>query len=76
MICSLNHFLHEMRLYKSRYEISLMRKAAKISAKAHKRAMKSCMPGMYEYQLEGELISEFIIMYCQMNHNKMPLTFS
>ena len=37
---SLNHFLHEMRLYKSRYEISLMRKAAKISAKAHKRAMK------------------------------------
>ncbi len=57
---SLNHFLHEMRLYKSRYEISLMRKAAKISAKAHKRAMKSCMPGMYEYQLEGELISEFI----------------
>ena len=57
---SLNHFLHEMRLYKSRYEVSLMRKAAKISAKAHKRAMKSCMPGMYEYQLEGELISEFI----------------
>ena len=57
---SLNHFLHEMRLYKSRYEISLMRKAAKISAKAHKRAMKSCMPGMYEYQLEGELIAEFI----------------
>ena len=57
---SLNHFLHEMRLYKSRYEISLMRKAAKISAKAHKRAMESCTPGMYEYQIEGELIAEFI----------------
>ena len=57
---SLNHFLHEMRLYKSRYEIKLMRQAAKISAKAHKRAMQNCQPGMYEYQLEGELISEFI----------------
>jgi Xaa-Pro aminopeptidase len=57
---SLNHFLHEMRLYKSRYEIKLMRKAAEISTKAHKRAMKNCRPGMYEYQLEGELISEFI----------------
>ena len=57
---SLNHFLHEMRLYKSRYEIKLMRQAAKISAKAHIRAMRNCRPGMYEYQLEGELISEFI----------------
>ena len=57
---SLNHFLHEMRLYKSRYEVRLMRQAAKISAKAHKRAMRNCRPGMYEYQLEGELISEFI----------------
>ena len=57
---SLNHFLHEMRLYKSRYEVRLMRQAAKISAKGHKRAMRNCRPGMYEYQLEGELISEFI----------------
>jgi len=57
---SLNHFLHEMRLYKSSYEIKLMRQAAKISAKAHIQAMKNCKPGMYEYQLEGELISEFI----------------
>ena len=57
---SLNHFLHEMRLYKSHYEVRLMRQAAKISAKAHKRAMRNCRPDMYEYQLEGELISEFI----------------
>ena len=56
---SLNHFLHEMRLYKSRYEISLMRKAARISAAAHRRAMKVCRPGMMEYQLESELIYSF-----------------
>jgi len=57
---SLNHFLHDMRLYKSRLEIKLMRQAAKISSKAHQRAMQSCEPGMHEYQIEAELIHEFI----------------
>ncbi|MFT5396323.1 MAG: Xaa-Pro aminopeptidase [Gammaproteobacteria bacterium] len=57
---SLNHFLHDMRLYKSRLEIKLMRQAAKISSKAHKRAMQNCKPGMHEYQIEAELIHEFI----------------
>ena len=52
---SLNHFVHEMRLYKSRAEIAAMRKAAKISALAHKRAMQVCRPGMMEYQIEAEL---------------------
>ena len=57
---SLNHFLHDMRLYKSRHEIQLMRQAAKISAIAHKRAMQTCKPGMYEYQIEAELMHEFM----------------
>ena len=52
---SLNHFVHEMRLYKSRAEIAAMRKAAKISAQAHKRAMQICRPGMMEYQIEAEI---------------------
>lgn len=59
-IISPNHFLHEMRLYKSRHEIKLMRKAAKISARAHIRAMQACRPGMMEYQLESELNHEFM----------------
>ena len=58
---SLNHFLHEMRLYKSRQEIKAMRKAAKISALAHKRAMQFCRPGIMEYQLEAELAHEFML---------------
>ncbi len=58
---SLNHFLHDMRLYKSRHEIKAMRKAAKISAVAHKRAMKFCRPGIMEYQLGAEFIHEFMI---------------
>jgi Xaa-Pro aminopeptidase len=57
---SLNHFLHDMRLYKSRHEIKLMRQAAKISSGAHKRVMKYCKPGMHEYQLEAELVHEFM----------------
>jgi len=57
---SLNHFLHDMRLYKSQQEIKLMRQAARISAGAHKRAMQTCKPGMHEYQVEAELIHEFI----------------
>jgi len=51
---ALDHLLHDMRLYKSRAEISAMRKAAKISAQAHKRAMRQCRPGKMEYEIEAE----------------------
>ena len=57
---SLNNILHDMRLYKSRHEISVLRKAAAISATAHMRAMRSCRPGKTEYQIEAELIHEFM----------------
>ncbi len=56
---SLEYLLHDMRLYKSREEISLMRKAAKISVQAHINAMKKCAPGLYEYELEAEFLFEF-----------------
>ncbi len=57
---SLDHQLHDMRLYKSAAEIKVMRKAAQISAKAHIRAMQFCKPGVYEYQLEAELLHSFM----------------
>lgn len=57
---SLNNILHDMRLYKSRDEISLLRRAAAISANAHVRAMRSCRPGTTEFQIEAELIHEFM----------------
>ncbi|HET7587548.1 MAG TPA: Xaa-Pro aminopeptidase [Gammaproteobacteria bacterium] len=56
---SLDPFLHDMRLYKSRSEIGLMRKAAKISVGAHERAMRCCAPGVNEYEIEAELLHEF-----------------
>jgi len=55
---ALDHYLHDMRLYKSRSEIKLMRTAATISSRAHKRVMKACRPGMQEWQLEAEFIHE------------------
>ena len=55
----LDHLLHDLRLFKSRAEISALRKAAKIAVKAHKRAMGVCRPGVYEYELEAEYHHEF-----------------
>jgi Xaa-Pro aminopeptidase len=49
----LDHFLHDMRLFKSAAEVKVMEQAAQISAEAHIEAMKACKPGMYEYQLES-----------------------
>ena len=62
---ALDHLLHEMRLFKSRSEIKMMRDAARISAKAHCRAMRVCKPGMMEYQLESELLHEFAQHGCR-----------
>ncbi|AXF76813.1 Xaa-Pro aminopeptidase [Erwinia tracheiphila] len=52
-------WVYEMRLFKSPEEQALLREAGRISALAHTRAMKACRPGMYEYQLEGEIHYEF-----------------
>ncbi|EJF28984.1 MULTISPECIES: Xaa-Pro aminopeptidase [Enterobacteriaceae] len=51
--------VHELRLFKSEEEIAVMRRAGEISALAHTRAMQACRPGMFEYQLEGEIHHEF-----------------
>ena len=57
---ALDHLLHDMRLYKSAAEIKVMQAAADISAQAHVRAMQTCKPGQYEYQLEAELQHSFM----------------
>jgi Xaa-Pro aminopeptidase len=57
---ALDHLIHEMRLIKSPAEIEVMRRAAQISAEAHRRAMEACRPGLTEYQIEAELMREFI----------------
>ena len=56
---SLAHVLHEMRLFKSRHEVRMLRKAAKLSAAAIVRAMRTCYPGAMEYHLEAEILYEY-----------------
>jgi len=56
---SLDFLLHEMRVFKTRSELSLMKRAARISAEGHARAMQQCKPGMMEYEIEAELIGTY-----------------
>ena len=51
--------IDEMRLVKDAHEISVMRRAASISAGAHRRAMRAARPGSFEFELEAELLHEF-----------------
>jgi Xaa-Pro aminopeptidase len=57
--CDLLPLLDEMRLFKDDGEQALMLRAASISAQAHARAMRASRPGMFEYEIEAELLYEF-----------------
>ncbi|HNR22103.1 MAG TPA: Xaa-Pro aminopeptidase [Steroidobacteraceae bacterium] len=56
---ALDHVLHDMRLFKSRAELDMMRAAARIGAAAHVRAMRACAAGRHEYELAAEITHEF-----------------
>ncbi len=51
--------LDEMRLIKDEAELATMRRAAGISADAHRRAMRATRPGRFEYEIEAELLYSF-----------------
>jgi Xaa-Pro aminopeptidase len=52
--------LQRLRAVKSSYEIDLTRRAVEISKKGWERIMKFTKPGVWEHQIEAELIHEFI----------------
>jgi Xaa-Pro aminopeptidase len=52
--------LDVLRLVKDEHELKLMRRAAEITASAHRRAMDRTRVGWYEYQVEAELLHEFL----------------
>ncbi len=56
---ALDHVLHDMRLFKSRHELELMRTAVRIAGRAHARVPRFCRPGVTEYQVMAELLHEF-----------------
>lgn len=58
-IIDVGHILHELRLVKRNEEIQTMKRAARISASAHCRAMRACRPDKNELEIESELEYEF-----------------
>jgi len=67
-IVALDHNLHEMRLFKSRTEITAMRKSARVAATAHQRAMQVCRPGMNEAEIHAELLHTFTRNQCEASY--------
>ncbi len=59
-IVDVRRWLDEMRLIKDAHEIELMRRAADISSAAHLRAMQKTRPGKFEYEIEAELLHDFV----------------
>jgi Xaa-Pro aminopeptidase len=59
-IIDLRRWLDEMRLIKDASELDIMRRAGAISSAAHRRAMARARPGKYEYEIEAELLHEFV----------------
>lgn len=53
---ALGHLLHDLRLYKSKAELRLMRASAAIAAEAHLAAMQAAVAGRHEYEVEAELL--------------------
>jgi Xaa-Pro aminopeptidase len=51
--------LDEMRLIKDEEEQAIMLRAGVISGQAHARAMRAARPGVFEYELEAELLYDF-----------------
>jgi Xaa-Pro aminopeptidase len=68
-IHALDHMLHDLRLFKSRDEISAMRRSAAVAIEAHQRAMRTCRPGMNEAEIHAELNYVFTRNQCQPSYN-------
>ena len=64
-IHGLDHMLHDMRLYKSREELRVMRRSARVAIEAHERAMRACQPGKNEAEIHAELLHTFVSQGCE-----------
>jgi len=58
-IVDVRKLVDEMRLFKSAYEIDVMRRSASIAVAAHNRAMQKVRAGKMEYEIEAEFLHEF-----------------
>ncbi len=67
-IHGLDHMLHDMRLYKSREEIRVMKRSAQVATEAHQQAMRACRPGMNEADIHAELLHTFTRHQCEASY--------
>ncbi|GAB3636911.1 aminopeptidase P family protein [Hymenobacter arcticus] len=51
---------HQLRAIKSPEEIRLMRRAAEITGNAFRRVLGFVQPGVWEYEVEAEILHEFV----------------
>ncbi|WP_221765690.1 aminopeptidase P N-terminal domain-containing protein [Methyloradius palustris] len=58
-IADIRKLVDEMRLYKSAYEIDIMRRSGRIAGIAHQRAMQVTKPNKMEFEIEAEFLHEF-----------------
>lgn len=52
--------MHELRAIKSKAEVDLMQQACNITEKGFRRLLGFVKPGVWEYEIEAELVHEFI----------------
>ncbi len=48
-------YIHEMRVTKDKWEITQLRHSVEVTARAHRRAMKTVQPGQKEYDVQAEI---------------------
>ena len=52
--------MHELRAIKSKFEVEMLQKACDITEKGFRRLLGFIKPGVMEYEIEAELIHEFV----------------
>ncbi len=52
--------LKSLRQIKNKYEIEVIKKAINITHKAYKKVLQTIEPGIYEFELEAEIMAEFL----------------
>ncbi len=52
--------MHELRAVKSKYEVEIMQQACNITEKGLRRLLGFVKPGVMEYEIEAELVHEFV----------------
>jgi Xaa-Pro aminopeptidase len=59
-ICRLSPIMQQLRTSKSAHEIAALKKACRTTRDAFVRVLQTLSPGMMEYEVEAEIIHEFI----------------